>query len=341
MSGRWRKQEAAIASSSPILDTIVIGGSAGSFTALKEVLPRLPEDLPAAVLVTLHTATGETESTAAVLLQAHSALPVREAEDGLAIEPGTVTIAPPDRHMLLGEGHVHLRRGPRENNFRPAVDPLFRSAAIYRSTRAAGVVLSGLMDDGAAGARAMRRTGGAVLVQDPATAEFPDMPRAALAAVPDAEPVALEALAACLAAMAGSPVAGPRPVPLDVGIELKIAGLEGATMAMEERLGELSPYNCPHCNGVLWEIEDGPLTRYRCHTGHAYTADALGVSQEEALERSLFDALRAHRGRAHLLRQTAAKTSSETLHRRLEDRARACDEDAGIIEEMIRTRRAA
>ena len=330
-----------MATRSPTLDTVVVGGSAGAFGALKEILRDLPPELPAAVFVTLHTAVGE-PSRAAGLLEAHSTLPVREARDGQAVEPGTVTIAPPDRHMLLGTGHIHLRRGPRENNFRPAIDPLFRSAAVYRSTRAAGVVLSGLLDDGAAGLRAVRRTGGAALVQAPETAEFPDMPGAALTAVPDAEPVALDALAGRIAALAGSRVAEPQPVPFEVGVELKIAGLEGATMESERRIGgALSPYNCPHCNGVLWEIEDGPITRFRCHTGHAYTAESLGASQEEALERSLFDALRAHRGRAHLIRQMAARSTSDTLCRRLADRARACDEDAEVIEEMIRSRRAA
>lgn len=168
------------------------------------------------------------------------------------------------------------------------------------------------------------------------------MPTAALTAVPDAEPVALDALAGRIEALMGGPADGAAPVPMDVGIELKIAGLEGARMAAEERIGgALSPYNCPHCNGVLWEIEDGPMTRYRCHTGHAYTVESLSASQEEALERSLFDALRAHRGRAHLIRKTASRSTSDTLRHRLEERARACDEDAEVIEEMIRTRRAA
>ncbi len=320
------------------IDTIVIGGSAGSFTALKRLLADLPGDLPAAVLVCQHFSTVGS-SQASDLLAPFSRLPIVIAEDEMPVEPGRVIFARPDVHMMIGTDHVHLRRGAHENNFRPAIDPLFRSAAVYRGPRAVGVILSGLMDDGAAGARALYRTGGRILVQSPDSADFPDMPEAAMTAVPEADPIPLEVLGAELAGIAGKPCTMDRPVPWDIGIELKIAGLEGASMANEDRLGELSPYNCPHCNGVLWQIEDGPMTRFRCHTGHAYSLESLSDSQDRALDESLFNALRAHRGRAALLRQMAGRTRGDLTRRRLEERANRYEEDTHRLENIIKSRR--
>ena len=321
------------------IDTIVIGGSAGSFIALRRLLADLPTNLPAAVFICQHfSSIGE--SHAVDLLRAYSAMPVHMAEDEMEIRPGRVVFAPPDVHLMIGQDHVHLRHGAHENNFRPAVDPLFRSAGVYRGPRAVGVILSGMMDDGAAGARALHRTGGQILVQSPDSADFPDMPNAALTAVPEAEPVPLANLAAEITALAGRDCAAPQDVPWDIGIELKIAGLEGATMANEDRLGELSPYNCPHCNGVLWQIEDGPMLRFRCHTGHAYTIETLGESQSRALDESLFNALRAHRGRAALIRQMAGRTRGPESRMRLEERAVRYEEDTERLEQIIKSRRA-
>lgn len=320
------------------VDSVVIGGSAGSFTALRRLLADLPEDLPAAVLICQHfSSVGE--SHAVDLLRGYSNMPVKLAEDGMEIESGKIIFAQPDIHMMIGHDHLHLRRGAHENNFRPAIDPLFRSAAVYRGPRAVGVILSGMMDDGAAGARALHRTGGHILVQSPDSADFPDMPNAALTAVPEAEPVPLETLAAEITALTNRPCNPAGPVPWHIGIELKIAGLEGATMTNEERLGDLSPYNCPHCNGVLWQIEDGPMTRFRCHTGHAYTMESLNESQDRALDESLFNALRAHTGRAALIRQMASKTTGTESRRRLEERAVRYEEDTERLQQIIKSRK--
>ena len=227
------------------IDTVVIGGSAGSFTALRRLLADLPADLPAAVFVCQHfSSIGE--SHAVDLLRGYSNLPVVIAEDGMTIVPGQIVFAKPDLHMMMGHDHIHLRRGAHENNFRPAIDPLFRSAAVYRGARAIGVVLSGLMDDGAAGARALHRTGGRILVQSPESAEFADMPDAALTTVPDAKPVPLENLGSEIVSLVGTRVGALGAVPWDIGIELKIAGLEEASMANEHRLGELSLVDFPH-----------------------------------------------------------------------------------------------
>ena len=315
-------------------DLVAVGGSAGGFTALKTLLSELPAGLDAAVFVTLHFASHEV-GRAVDLLATHSALPLRTAEDEQPIERGTVTFAPSDAHLLLGPAHVHLRRGPRENGFRPAIDPMLRSAAVHGSTRTIGVVLSGLLDDGASGLRAVRRQGGAALVQAPGDADFPDMPTAALAAVPDAEALPLGGLAARISDLVGRPVPPVRSAPADLLMELKIAGLENATMATEDRLGTLSPYNCPDCNGVLWEIDDGAIVRFRCHTGHAYTLGVLTGAQREALERSLYETLRAHRGHASVLHRMAEGASSDSMRRRYRDRATGYEEDAALLERII------
>lgn len=315
-------------------DTIVIGGSAGGFTALKTLLNHLPGDLDAAVFVTLHVASNEV-GRAVDLLARHSALPMRTAEDGQRIENGVITFATQDHHLLIGNAHVHIRRGPRENGFRPAIDPMFRSAAVYRSTRAVGIVLSGLLDDGASGLRSIHRTGGCCLVQSPDEADFPDMPQAALEAVPDAEQLSAHDIAARITTLVGKPVDLARPAPADIVMELKIASLQGASMATEDRLGTLSPYNCPDCNGVLWEIDDGSVVRFRCHTGHAYTLGTLTEVQKVALERSLYDTLRAHRGHASVLRRMAEIATTPNLQNRYETRADGYEEDAELLERII------
>ncbi|MGB7426398.1 MAG: chemotaxis protein CheB [Microcoleaceae cyanobacterium] len=315
------------------IDTCVIGGSAGSLTALKQILPHLPKDLPMAILVCRHVTSAE-DGVSASLLQRHTELPVQVARDGMPVRQGQIIVAPPGMHLMLGSDHVHLRMGAHENNFRPAIDPLFRSAAIYRASRAVGVILSGLLNDGASGARAMARTGGSIIAQDPATAEFPAMPKAAMDAVPEAVAVSLDQIGATLIDIAGTIAAPAPPIPKDIGIELKIAAMEGANMETEAKLGELSPLNCPHCNGVLWEIKDGPLLRFRCHTGHAYTAEALSEEQNEMLDRGLFDTLRAHRGRIHLL-QRLAKRAEPRARKAFEERVSLVEEDAERLEQII------
>lgn len=320
------------------LDTIVIGGSAGAFGSLKTLLKTLPEDLPAAVLVVLHTGI-ESRLRSHELLQPHASLPLRAAEDGMPLTPGQVLFAPPDQHLLLADDRVRLSRGPRENNFRPAIDPLFRSAAVHRSTRAAGIVLSGLLDDGAAGLAALSETGATCLVESPEGADYDSMPIAALKAVPGAEQHNPGALARRLTQITGEPVADAVPASEGVRLELMIASLERNSMETAEKLGTLSPLNCPDCNGVLWEIKVGQTRRFRCHTGHAYGEESLSAAQEEALERTLYDSLRAHRGRAELLRRMADDAENASSKERLSERADGCEQDAELIEDVLTRRR--
>lgn len=317
-------------------DLIGIGGSAGGLPALLALLEAFRPEAPATVLVVIHRA--KEAGHLLDILRRNSPIEVCEPEDGALIRENCLYLAPSDAHLMVGADHLHLRRGPRENNFRPAIDPLFRSLAVYGQSRATGVILSGYLDDGAAGARAIVSTGGAIVAQDPSEATSPSMPRAAISAIGEPELIAdATGLGKHLSAVTAMDAGPSTEASEAVKLELMIAGLERARMSTEEKLGELSPYNCPDCNGVLWEIDDGPLTRFRCHTGHAYTQNALSERQEELLERSMFDTLRSLREKAKMLRDLAARDDINCD--RYIRSAENCDEDAKNLETMILRRR--
>jgi two-component system chemotaxis response regulator CheB len=317
-------------------DIVVIGGSAGGLEAVRTLLSHLPRDLPAALFVVLHL--GQ-ESILATVLGRSSTLPVVPAASGARIERGTVTVAVPGLHLLLHDDHILLRRGPRENHARPAVDALFRSAAASLGSRVIGMVLSGSLSDGTAGLRAIKRCGGLAVVQDPREAIVPSMPQSARRHVEVDHVSSVSEMPALLARLTREP-AGPSPeVPLDIRLEAAIAAQELADMSVDERLGGISPFTCPECHGALWEIRDGPMLRFRCHVGHAYTADAVLAGQGEEVERMLGTLQRAHQERAALTRRMAQQERIEERHRladRLEKRAREYDDDARLVMELIR-----
>src|SRR4051795_8584407 len=161
-------------------DVIVIGGAAGGVEAVTRLARGLPADLPAAVLVAIHRGP-DGAGLLAEILDAAGPLPAAMAEEGQPLERGRIYVAPPDRHLLVGHDHVHVRRGPRENRTRPAIDPLFRSAAANCTSRVIGVVLSGMQNDGSSGLLAIKRCGGLAVVQDPKDARFGEMPASAIA----------------------------------------------------------------------------------------------------------------------------------------------------------------
>ena len=316
-------------------DLIGVGGSAGGLPALIELLEHFEPSAPATMLVVLHRSV-ESQHLADILSKV-SRLEVCEPDDGETLRENCLYLASADAHLTIGEDHIHLRRGPRENNFRPAIDPLFRSLAVFGSTRTTAVVLSGYLDDGAAGARAVSSTGGHIIVQDPAEALSPGMPRAAISAIGEPEAMGSPAqLGEHLSRIIGQSAEPQVEADPQIRLELMIAGLERASMTSEEKLGELSPYNCPDCNGVLWEIHDGPLTRYRCHTGHGYTSSSLHARQEQMLERSLFDSLRACRERANFVRGLAKKDPGNS--KKWRERAEGYEEDCALLEGLITSR---
>ncbi|MBV9484352.1 MAG: chemotaxis protein CheB, partial [Acidobacteria bacterium] len=148
-------------------DIIVIGASAGGIDALKILVATLPKTIKAAIFITLHVAPYSTGILPEILERA-GALPASNARDWESIQNGRIYVAPPDHHLLFEkEGYVRTTRGPRENRFRPAIDPMFRAAAFCFGPRVIGVILTGWLDDGTAGLRAVRERGGTTIVQHP------------------------------------------------------------------------------------------------------------------------------------------------------------------------------
>ena len=293
-------------------DVVVVGASLGGLDALAALVGGLPADLPAAVFVVQHVAAAS-PGTLGEILDKRGPLAARLAEDGEPIAPGRVYVAPPDRHLLVTPGAVRLSDGVRENRARPAVDPLFRSAAVAYRSRVVGVVLTGALDDGAAGLRAIRQCGGVAVVQDPADAAYPDMPRHALAAVPDARRAPAHELGPLVGRLTREPAPPPPPVPGHLAAEDRLTRRGLAPLppdAMDEMdtldtLGDRVPLSCPDCGGALWHLHDPHPPRYRCHVGHAYTARSLMAGQADATEQALVVALRTLEERARMLKRMA------------------------------------
>jgi two-component system chemotaxis response regulator CheB len=315
-------------------DIVLIGGSAGALEPLRRLLSDLPGDLAATLFVVVHTGANTHDSLGRILDRA-GPLPTELARDGLAFEPGRVYVAQPDLHLLLEDGRMLLRRGPRENLSRPAIDPLFRSAAAAHGARVIGLLLSGMLYDGASGLRAIKRCGGIAVVQDPADALYPEMPRHALQlSEVDYSPGAA-GLAKLLVALVAEP-AGPSPeVPEDIRLEVRITAQDVGRRA-EAQLERPVALSCPECGGALREITEGEVLRYRCHVGHAYDAELLLGAQTDVVERALWTALRALEDRAALLRRMARqRTISNSLASRWAERAAEHEADAQAVRSLL------
>jgi two-component system chemotaxis response regulator CheB len=291
---------------------VTIGASAGGVEAVGLILSQLPESLPAAVLVVVHIA--PVENKLATVLSRRSTLPVTQAIDGEVLETGRVYLAAPDHHLLVDDGHVRVVRGARENGHRPAIDPLFRSAAAARGGGVVAVVLTGSLDDGAAGSAAVSKLGGHVLVQDPDEAAHPSMPLNAIAVDnPDAIlPLTRipDAIAHLLSEVATTKA---HPVERDKR-EAEYAALED-TVATDPSFAVVAPFACPSCGGALWEAPDNEF-RFRCRIGHAFGAEGLLLEKSEQLDRALAEALRALEERAELSRRMAKRLHEQGLARR-------------------------
>jgi two-component system chemotaxis response regulator CheB len=306
-------------------DIVVIGGSSGATAPLKEILSRLPVSLEAAVFIVLHIPARST-GMLALVASAAGPLPVFQAEDRMPIQSGHIYIAAPDHHLLVADGHMRLGRGPRENLSRPAIDPLFRSAATAYGPRVIGVVLSGFLNDGASGLDAIKRCGGVALVQDPAEATVDEMPRHALDVVTADLIVPSAKLGDVLSDLVREP-AGPRlPIPPEIALEVDIAAGERIGSAILRDIADPAALTCPSCGGVLSEVKDGRALRYRCQVGHSYTADILAKEQESQVDEALRVALRIVEERAELVsrmakdaRRTARRAVAEMYEERAEE----------------------
>jgi two-component system chemotaxis response regulator CheB len=298
-------------------DVIVIGASAGGVEALMELTRELPPDLQAAVLVVVHLSAASPSELSSVLARG-SKLPVVTARHLAEVRHGTVYVAPPDRHLMADDGVLRLSHGPKENLHRPAIDVLFRSAAISYGPRVVGVVLTGNLDDGTAGLVAIKVAGGLAVVQDPEDAKFSGMPKSALRYLTPDHVVPLARMPQLLAELVKKP-AGPAPIaePTASGADAsrEIAAVEGSFEELqgEARPGSVSGFTCPECNGALWAIQEGELERFRCRTGHALSLETLLAAQSDATERALWTALRSLQERISLRRRLLDDAKSKQL----------------------------
>ncbi|HVF23424.1 MAG TPA: chemotaxis protein CheB [Pyrinomonadaceae bacterium] len=314
-------------------DTIVIGASAGGVAALSTLVSSLPQDLCAAVFIVLHIPT-DSPSFLPTILARDSAVPVAHATHGEPIVPGRVYVAPPDRHLLIDENRIKLVRGPKENLHRPSIDALFRSAARWAGPRVIGVVLTGARDDGTVGMRAIKQRGGIAIVQDPLEASFASMPMSVMKSITVDYSLPLAEISPLLHKLSRETSKDERDysVAEDLEIEAKIAEqeLDGVEfIASVEKLGNVSRLTCPDCQGALWEMRDDDLLRFRCHVGHAYSAESLSNGQSQMLEMALWSAVRALEEQMILAKRIVARArkanhvrSAETFERRAEEAER-------------------
>jgi two-component system chemotaxis response regulator CheB len=327
-------------------DIIVIGASAGGVAALQRLVGALTEDLRAAVLVVLHRPP-EYPSLLSQLLGRAGRLPAADAEDGEPVRPGRIVVAPPDRHLLVEDGRLRVTRGPKENHSRPAIDPLFRSAAREFGPRVAGVILSGTLFDGTAGLWEVKRRGGVAVVQDPAEAAFPGMPESALANVEVDHVLPVGEIAPLLARLAGNParrnevadaMSSSPSQPSEFEELPDAASRDQDEQVRGERHGRTSVFTCPDCGGTLWQADAGSVVQFRCHVGHAYTGESMVREQGEALERSLWYGVRTFTDHALLSRQLAeharGRGDDETA-RRYEERSAAAERHAQTLREIL------
>jgi len=290
-------------------DVLAVGTSAGGVEALISLAKHLRPDFPAAVLVTIHLSS-HSRSVLDEILNRAGPLPARFAVDGENLRKAHIYIAPADRHLLLDGDRLSLGSGPRENSARPAIDPMLRSVAVCCGPRGVGVVLTGTLGDGASGLWALHQCGGLTVVQDPNDAAFPEMPRTAMARAKPDHVVGLSDMPALLHSLVHEPAGDPVPVSRAIQFEVGIARNGKTSMDKMDGLGRRSVLSCPDCGGVMWEITEGDLLRYRCHVGHTYTADLMTVMTDENVRRSLGVALRALEERLALARKLYNEASA-------------------------------
>ena len=327
---------------------VVIGGSAGGIEALTRLTRMLRPDLDAAVLVVVHMGP-DARSRLPELLERWGPLPAAHARDGDALGPGRILVAPPDHHLIVNDGTVRLVRGPHENLHRPAVDPLFRSAARSTDHPLIAVVLSGALDDGAVGARLVQQSGGLVVVQDPDDAIVTGMPRSTIDLLEPTAILSADQIGARLPDLLVEARALERRALPDTILgredrrESALVEDPGPSAAVagdlpDEPPGVPSELACPACGGVVWEQSPAGGLRFRCRTGHGFSAASLLAAQNEGLETALWSALRALEEQAALSRRVAERSEAigaERTRTRLLRRAEFAEDQALVIRQLL------
>lgn len=321
---------------------VLIGGSAGAIPSILEICRNLPKSFTVPICIVIHMHP-DSKSALPMLLESASGISSKHAEDQDILEPRTIYVAPPDRHMLLEGGRIFIHRGAHENRSRPAIDPLFRSAALTYGTNVVAVLLSGYLDDGAAGLLAVKREGGRIIVQDPNDTIYGDMPANALEVVRADFVLPLQDIPRAIVQMAEriQGIKSPRPSALEVenaeeNVRTNVANGDG----VEYMQGKPSTFSCPQCSGSLWEIQDGQMIRYRCHEGHAYAPKSLIAGQNDALENALWTALRALDDKIALQQRLLRRAEQLDQHlaaRKYMDTIEHTDVHAHYIRQILKT----
>lgn len=313
---------------------VVIGASAGGFTAIQQILSTLPSDFPGAILTVVHGAF-DTRGFLLSSLNRLTGLPVALAENDLEILPGHVYLSVPGKHLVVQDGHIALTNGPRENLFRPAIDVLFRSAAVAYGNRTIGILLTGRLNDGAAGLEAIGQCGGTVMIQDPDSAEFPEMPKYALHAVEADYVLDIKGLTAKLQCLVKEKPVNSVSIPQHLVRENQLSWEISSQISTEDQLGEQVPITCPSCGGPLWKLDDEHtgMPRYRCHVGHAFSQEALQNGQQESLDKALWISLRTLEERHNLF----DKMKLDLKEKGLDKMAASYDGKIAEVGENIRT----
>jgi two-component system, chemotaxis family, protein-glutamate methylesterase/glutaminase len=312
-------------------DLVVIGASAGGVEALCQLVPCLPPDFPAPIVVVLHLPAGGT-SVLPSILDRVGPLPALPVKNGEELRPGTIYVAVPDCHVEIEDGRLRLAGGPRENGHRPAIDPLFRSAAHTHREHTIGVVLSGALDDGTLGLRAIKAHGGLTIVQDPESALHPGMPTSAIRYVAPDRVLPPEGIAAALAQFA----APRREEQNGAGMD-ESDGRERVRQQTAEQSGEETGLTCPECGGAIYELRDGGVVTFRCRVGHQYGSDTFVVEQSKTVENSLWAALRLLEERAVLMRRLADQhEAQERTARGFTQKAEELEDHAARLTQLLR-----
>lgn len=319
----------------PTRDVIVIGASSGGVEALIKIVKRLPEHLAAAIFVVLHVRPDAPSHLPAILNRA-GVLPAAHAVDNEPVRRGRMYIAPPGFQTYVHKGRLSVRRGPHENLHRPAIDPLFRTAAHHYGSRVVGVVLSGALDDGTAGLLAVKRAGGTAIVQDPDDATMGDMPENARRHVDVDFTLPAEAIGPLLVELASTEAAPSLGIEVPLETQEEAAPREEALASSE--LGPPSQFTCPECQGTLYEIDDGEELRFRCRVGHAYSSESMVAAQNTSVERALWSALRALEERSALMERLAyhaRQRGHAAVAEMFKTRAVEIDNDARTLHHVI------
>ena len=317
---------------------VVVGTSAGGLDALRRLLGALPSDFQAPVLVVMHI--GNHYSMLPRILERDVRMPVRHAENNEPLVPGTILIAPPDYHMLVEDGLVRLSRAAKENFSRPAIDPLFRCAAVYYRQNAIGVILTGRLDDGTIGLQAIKAYGGVALVQDPNEADEPEMPRSALQHVAVDDCLPLDGLAQRLIELTSpeNPVQRPQPpVTLEwvkTDVQSRFALRQRSDIRDLGRIATPAGIACPECHGGLWQVDGVTPLQFRCHTGHSYTEQNLLYGQDLAIEEAVWAAVRALHEKQMVLTRLAESASKPGLEKAAAEHNASADALASHAEKL-------